>query len=426
MDKYRYDAMQVLRFRRRVCTLWVLSSMPVDGLASFHAERRPPPFIHQEWGDGVRLRVMAHGGVHCLVGVEVHKALKARGRWAWTRSPLPAGQDEGKRCNHAPSLCPMCDGPLTIPHLARDCPHPRATATRTLVLEECRDCQWLFKLEWGSTGEATRFRVTDARVANQCTYTKFKKAKRPGRRRGRPWSPLLPRTTPPPPPASQGRDSLSLHGAVIILASTSLTDRGEGVVPLAGTCQCGRWGHGGGSLASAVAIARPPRDAVVLSPPESTENSPVGDALAVAPAPVPLAAPQHSRTHFPWSIGVCRVVCGLGCLSLTRSVPGPVMPSGEVSWEPEVRLEGFCGVGPGHWHRGYSREGPSPSPSPNQRDRDRDRDVYGRVSSIRTRSRLSRTPLALALAGSAAAAGSESLQRLGLPVPGIIMMTRIM
>jgi hypothetical protein len=158
MDKYRYDAMQVLRFRRRVCTLWVLSSM--NGLASFHAERRPPPFIHQEWGDGVRLRVMAHGGVHCLVGVEVYKALKARGRWAW--SPLPAGQDEGKRCN-APPLCPLCDGPLTIPHLARDCPHPIVSATRTLVLEECRD--WL--LECGSTGEATRFRVTDARVANR-------------------------------------------------------------------------------------------------------------------------------------------------------------------------------------------------------------------------------------------------------------------
>jgi len=35
-----------------------------------------------------------------LVGVEVYKALKARGRWAW--SPLPAGQDEGKRCNARP------------------------------------------------------------------------------------------------------------------------------------------------------------------------------------------------------------------------------------------------------------------------------------------------------------------------------------
>ncbi len=80
MDKYRYDAMQVLRFRRGgVYAVPVGSVIRVHERLSFlrlpcGATATPFRVIHhwQEWGDGVRLLrpgVMAHGPGGLRVGV---------------------------------------------------------------------------------------------------------------------------------------------------------------------------------------------------------------------------------------------------------------------------------------------------------------------------------------------------------------------
>ena len=156
MDKWRYEAMQVLRFHRRVTTLWVLSSM--NGIASLLTTQRPPPFIHQPWSAGVRYRVLAHGGVCSLIGREVYKAITAKGRWDWM-AETGSAMAPVRKCN-PPGLCPFCDGPLTVPHLARDCPHQVLRGLRVRYYEECRQ----YLIEQGSTGGAVQHAVEDIRV----------------------------------------------------------------------------------------------------------------------------------------------------------------------------------------------------------------------------------------------------------------------
>ena len=191
LEAFRYDAMQVLSFKRQVCALWLLRSQ--HGLEHFNTCRRAPPYATCPRSKANTLRTLARGGVQQLLTIPVYLLLRST-RVARTldpatplcfsppqhpcapppsaaslpvpsppadssQSPLdpaPFSRSPLRQRNHQwvveaidPSVpvCPMCDSAanLTIAHILRDCPAleaPRVQAwseARTYLVDKgCR------------------------------------------------------------------------------------------------------------------------------------------------------------------------------------------------------------------------------------------------------------------------------------------------
>ena len=179
MDIYRYDAMQVLRYKRRVCEVWRLRGQV--GIAHMNIASRPPPFAWCPRSEANRLRVQARGGVYALVGGSVYTALDT-GRVQVRGDDVGKGamdqQDVGREDSEGTSTgieaapggpgnalvsvaaCPLCTGPMTVPHLLRDC--TALEGDRAEVWGEARG----FLLSKGSDGPLVRGPPTSPLVSN--------------------------------------------------------------------------------------------------------------------------------------------------------------------------------------------------------------------------------------------------------------------
>jgi hypothetical protein len=214
MHQSRYAAMQVLRHKNRVCEVWTKASLV--GVSPLLVVK-PPPFTSQPWKDGTggtRLRVMAHGGMWCLLDYRVYDVLRstrydglsASGTSTATPacalgppqaspsaptttspatastgnppspptiastpatppsttsplahpSPLPTTDPAGggKSCTPPPK-CPWCPGPLTVPHLVQDC-------------ERFNDIRAFY---WGQAAQVLKVRGSNGRAVEDGAVT---------------------------------------------------------------------------------------------------------------------------------------------------------------------------------------------------------------------------------------------------------------
>ena len=174
MDIFRYDAMQVLRYKRQVCAVWKLRSQV--GIAHMNIASRPPPFAWCLRTDANRLRVRARGGVHALLGMETYLALRGQrvdvsggdaGRGLAPDGTVDvAGSDGGVQAQGVSGgtlsvpACVFCKEPLTIPHLLRDC-----AALRDVRAQVWGEAQAFLQAK-GSNGPLVRLGPTSEGVSH--------------------------------------------------------------------------------------------------------------------------------------------------------------------------------------------------------------------------------------------------------------------
>jgi hypothetical protein len=92
LEVFRYDGMQVLRFKRQVCAIWELRSQL--GLAHLNISRRPPPYAWLHRSTANDLRSLARAGVYAFLRWQDYQHIRGEVVGWWEppgdrRAPLP-------------------------------------------------------------------------------------------------------------------------------------------------------------------------------------------------------------------------------------------------------------------------------------------------------------------------------------------------